>query len=533
MDRLKSLELEKQIKGQLIGGFKVIQLINNGKSAAVFKAKKNDDFFALKIFDNDLVERFGHEIQTKRIEQEIALKNHSIPNLVKIFEGGNTSLNGQKYYFLVMELISGSNLMDYIQANKCEQKFAIKVLERLIETTEHLLLDKGIAHRDIKPENIMVNDDDKIILMDLGVLKLVGAKSFSDDEEKSFVGTLRYAPPEFLLRTELDSQEGWRAINFYQIGATLHDIIMKKELFHDKTPYTNLVIAIKEDIPQISNTTFSFELLQLTRDMMTKDWSKRLKLVNQARIENIRNSSTKTDESYSNGIEEILKMRIGPQSSFDEIENMKRTKSELSEQRKQFSIELAQLIKDCVSDIAEKGICYGILISDNFSFSDDSNNGEIIQNYLFQLNGGLEIGFPSNLYLFFRIINSDDFYTTIESISIFHPFNNKPEMTNPIKFFGQFDSESRQIGNMVNRMGPPQINFKFKTINFFEGIAEINDSFKIHLKQKIVQLIIKSLKAVEKKVDNEIQFQKKLIESKNGYVHRVSDGNKLFIIDSM
>ena len=71
-----------------------------------------------------------------------------------------------------------------------------------------------------------------------------------------------------MLRTEADSEEGWRSINLYQIGATLHDIIMKKELFYDKTPYSNLVIAIKEDVPQISNITFSFELLQLTRDMM-------------------------------------------------------------------------------------------------------------------------------------------------------------------------------------------------------------------------------------------------------------------------
>lgn len=533
MDKLKSLELEKQIKGQSIGGFKVLKLINNGKSAAVFKAEKDGVFFALKIFDNDLVERFGHEIQTKRIEQEIALKNHSIPNLVKIFEGGNTTLYGQKYYFLIMELISGSNLMDYIKTNDYEQNFVIKVLENLTETTEQLLSEKGIAHRDIKPENIMVNDENEIVLMDLGVLKLVGAQSFSDEEEKSFVGTLRYAPPEFLLRTEVDSQEGWRAINLYQIGATLHDIIMKKELFYDKTPYSNLVIAIKEDVPLISNTSFPFELLQITRDMMTKDWKKRLELVYKARINKIKISSSSTKDSYDDGIEEILKMRIAPQASFDEIEKMTRTKSELSEQRKQFAGELSQLVKDCVLDIEKKGVCYKTSVSDNFRFSDDSNNGKIIQNYLVELIGDLKIGFPSNLYLFFRITNEDNFYTTVESISIFHPFNKKPEMNNPLKFFGQFDSESRQIQNMINRVGPSQVNFKFKTITFFDGIAEIDDSFKVHLKKKIVELIVKSLKSVEKKVEDEILFQKKIIESKNGYTVRESDGNKLYIIDSL
>ncbi len=89
---------------------------------------------------------------------------------------------------------------------------------------------------------------------------------------------------EFLIRNEVDSLEGWRAINYYQIGATLHDMIMNKELFLDKIPYTNLVIAIKEDTPKISNSKMPFELLQITRDLMSKDWKKRLELISDTRI---------------------------------------------------------------------------------------------------------------------------------------------------------------------------------------------------------------------------------------------------------
>ena len=232
MDKQKAKSLAKEIIGTTLNGYEVIELINNGKSAAVFKAKKGNDFFALKIFDNELIERFGHEIQTKRIKQEIALKNHNIDNLVKIYDGGYTRLDSQTYYFIVMELIDGINLKDFIISNSYDQDFIIKVLEKLTATTEQLLTKKQIAHRDIKPENIMVDNNKDIILMDLGVLKLIGVKSFSDEEEKSFVGTLRYAPPEFLLRTEEDTIDGWRAINLYQIGATLHDLIMKKELFY-------------------------------------------------------------------------------------------------------------------------------------------------------------------------------------------------------------------------------------------------------------------------------------------------------------
>lgn len=80
-NKLKALELEKSLAGTTFNGFKVLEFINNGKSAAVFKAEKEGNIFALKIFYNEVIERFGHEIQTKRIEQEIALKNHTIDNL--------------------------------------------------------------------------------------------------------------------------------------------------------------------------------------------------------------------------------------------------------------------------------------------------------------------------------------------------------------------------------------------------------------------------------------------------------------------
>ena len=81
MDKAKSIQLEKALKGKNFNGYNVLSLVNNGKSAAVFKAEKQNKFFALKIFDNELVERFGHEIQIKRIEQEISLKNHGIKGL--------------------------------------------------------------------------------------------------------------------------------------------------------------------------------------------------------------------------------------------------------------------------------------------------------------------------------------------------------------------------------------------------------------------------------------------------------------------
>jgi len=145
------------------------------------------------------------------------------------------------------------------------------------------LEDNGLAHRDIKPDNIIISDDfSSAMLLDLGVLRPFGLSEITDDnEQKVFVGTLRYSPPELLYRKEEDSVEGWRAVTFYQLGAVLHDMIMRRQLFHDvKDPYAALVDAVKENIPEIATEDMNSNLILLARSSLVKDPTKRLSMTN-------------------------------------------------------------------------------------------------------------------------------------------------------------------------------------------------------------------------------------------------------------
>jgi len=137
-----------------------------------------------------------------------------------------------------------------------------KFLNRLVDVTEELFKNKEpIVHRDIKPENMMITEKVNKLLMDMGVIKIVGKPSMTDVNKQEFLGTLKYAPPEFLERKEKDDVDGWRAVNIYQIGAVLHDLIMKKELFSGAEPYTKLVIAIKYNIPSITSNEYHPDLI--------------------------------------------------------------------------------------------------------------------------------------------------------------------------------------------------------------------------------------------------------------------------------
>lgn len=94
------------------------------------------------------------------------------------------------------------------------------------------------------------------------------------------MGTLKYSPPEFLLREEKDDVNAWRAITFYQLGGVLHDLIMRRSLFADfENPFARLVNAVQHESPRVESTTVPPSLVDLTRYCLLKRADTRLQLV--------------------------------------------------------------------------------------------------------------------------------------------------------------------------------------------------------------------------------------------------------------
>lgn len=277
MDKVKAALWEQTLTGTAVAGCIIEKLIDFGKSAAVFRAMRGDDTVALKIFDDELIERYGDKTQLARIDRELTLVGKSHPNMVEILDGGFDAQTGN--HFIVMRYLPGPSLekclMDIPEAN------VASLIEQLASVCEYLET-LSLAHRDIKPANIVILDDyTRLILLDFGVLKPVGEVGVTDaDGIQSFVGTLQYSSPEFLLRHEDDTIEGWRALSLYQIGGVLHDLIMRKPLFNDYVnPYGRLVMAVQNDMPSIGSATLPSYLVEACKAALVKNPRTRLELV--------------------------------------------------------------------------------------------------------------------------------------------------------------------------------------------------------------------------------------------------------------
>jgi len=279
VDEVKAKEWEKKFRGQLIEGWTIVSLIDHGKSAAVFKAVRDapPKLAAVKIFDDELIQRYGDATQLKRIDRELSLIGNRHPNMVEIFGGGFHAESNNHY--IVMEYLDGPSL------NKCLSKVPDvnipSLIEQLVSACEYLEVH-GFAHRDIKPANIVILDNmSRLVLLDFGVLKPIGEAGITDvDGQRLFVGTLQYSSPEFLLRDEEDSEAGWHALAIYQVGAVLHDLIMRRPIFDEfVSPYAALVNAVQREQPNIASEAVPSYLVDACRMALVKDPKKRAALV--------------------------------------------------------------------------------------------------------------------------------------------------------------------------------------------------------------------------------------------------------------
>jgi serine/threonine protein kinase len=525
MDDKKAEELFKQVKGIKIEEIIIEDLIDYGKSAAVFRGKKDNNLFAVKIFDNDVVRKDDFEMHRQRINLELSLKDHKILNLVKIIRGGETTIKSIEYYYLIMEYIEGKNLKRYIETEIIDEKFIVKVANTLLDVTEKLFQNKEpIVHRDIKPENIMVSKKREIILMDMGVIKIVGNPSMTDMTKKEFLGTLRYAPPEFLMRQEEDNLNGWRAVNIYQIGAVLHDLIMKKELFSGVEPYPKLAITIKDDMPSIINNEYHPDLIQLARDMLQKDWKNRLKMNQTDKIKSVLNKcllSQKEQESES--VYNFIKSNAQLiQEKLNDIKTIERSIAEKEKIMQSIHSKIWKIVDECFNDKNIKDIIERIESVEPFKLNMRPDKIPMKRYRLYKIIGKFEFGFTQEFLIFFVLENNESSFCKINVLGIILDIFTTVDLKKPDELIYTLFTDERRCPTPEERISYP-LKVKIPPCSMFEGIVDLEDnSLKNTLDKKIAKVIKAAVQKMKPDVEEELKQRRERIDGRShgGFVSR-------------
>jgi serine/threonine protein kinase len=259
-------------------GWFVMAPLGEGATASVFELGSPEGPRSLKIYNPQYSSGKQQEIGLKRIEQQVALiGDHQCPSLVKIYDGGVF----EERLFILMSRAPGTEL------ERCLMEVPRNRIRGIVSQVARAVLfleTKGQCHRDIKVANVFIsNDFNQATLLDLSVIRDIydpfGAGT-DQDGQLPVVATTRYTSPEYLFRLLESGPDLWHALNIYQLGALLHDLIMREPLFeieYQKSAENRYRFAwiVAMTIPQIQAEDVDKDLIFIAQRALDKDWNRR------------------------------------------------------------------------------------------------------------------------------------------------------------------------------------------------------------------------------------------------------------------
>ncbi len=275
-----TLKIAQQWCSSRGAGWMVKGEAGRGGTATVFDIASPDGDRTLKIYDAEYSGGKKGQIEAARIEQQVSLGVHDCPSLVKIYDGGTF----HERHFLLMSRAPGQELEKRLSAVPREK---IRSIVDQIARACIFLRGKGYCHRDIKSANIFVSDDfEQATLLDLSVTREISdhvGVGTDHDGQLPVVATARYSPPEYLFRLLEPGEKLWHALDVYQLGALLHDLIVRQPLFQDEYAQSRenryrfaWIVATAE--PRIVAADVDQDLLFIARRALDKTWERRSSL---------------------------------------------------------------------------------------------------------------------------------------------------------------------------------------------------------------------------------------------------------------
>jgi eukaryotic-like serine/threonine-protein kinase len=281
---LSGVRPDPDLVGKHIGPYRVVSLIGRGGMGVVYKARDSrlERHVAIKLLTEALIQ--GTErARFEREARAASALNH--PNICSVHDVGEF----EGHPFLVMELLEGRTLREYIDAQPREIGDIRRLTLEIVEALE-VAHSKGIVHRDIKPANIFVTDRGHAKLLDFGlasraVLSSVSVESATREMLTSpgaAIGTIAYMSPEQARGEVVDART-----DLWSLGVVLYEMVTGSRPFEGSTAAVVFnAILNKAPVPTSErNPRVPAELARIIARLLEKDRALRYQSAAEVRLE--------------------------------------------------------------------------------------------------------------------------------------------------------------------------------------------------------------------------------------------------------
>lgn len=246
---------------QLQNRYKVLGVIGVGGMGAVYKTQdlrfpNVQRLCAVKEMVSTATDPQVQQMIIRNFEREAGilatLSHPAIPQVYDYFTEGSRS-------YLVLEYIAGRDLEALVSevggffSESRVIDWALQICEVLSFLHSHQ--PRPIIFRDLKPSNIMLDDHNRIRLVDFGIAKL-----FQSGIKGTMIGTEGYSPPE-QYRGMADPR-----CDIYALGATLHHLLSKQDprleppfSFHER-PIHKTNPTVSRDFVEVLNKALEYDV---------------------------------------------------------------------------------------------------------------------------------------------------------------------------------------------------------------------------------------------------------------------------------
>ena len=192
--------------------FEIVRRLGTGGMGTVFEALDRERQLpvAIKVIRVDSAEAL---VRFKREFRAVQSLHH--PNLVAL---GELFAQGDLWFF-TMELVRGVDLLAHVRADGRFDLARLRAAFHQLALGLAALHRRGHLHRDIKPGNVLVTPENRVVLLDFGLVREKGAAP--DTAPDLVAGTPEYMAPEQAMGGELGPACDW-----YALGALLYEALV-------------------------------------------------------------------------------------------------------------------------------------------------------------------------------------------------------------------------------------------------------------------------------------------------------------------
>jgi tetratricopeptide (TPR) repeat protein len=231
--------------GTAFGGrYHVIRLLGAGGMGAVYQAWDNElaVAVALKVIRPEvMVDPDGARDLERRFKRELLLARQvTHKNVVRIHDLGE--IDGIKY--ITMPYIQGTDLATRLHREGRLPVSRALAIGRQVAQGLAAAHEAGVVHRDLKPANIMIDEEDRAIIMDFGIARSTSAGATMIG---TVVGTLEYMAPEQAMGQPVDHRA-----DIYAFGLILHDLLLgRRPAARAESAVAELMTRMQRSLPQV------------------------------------------------------------------------------------------------------------------------------------------------------------------------------------------------------------------------------------------------------------------------------------------